>query len=331
MFTKRNYFVGLSLMMYGHTATAGLISPGDIIVANHTGFSAPGSVIRIDPLTGQQEVISSGGFLENPTGIAVDINGDLLVADRGANFGGSGRLVRVNSVTGAQTVLSSGGFFVDPFGVAVAPNGNIFLADQNAGTGGTIFKVDRSSGVQSILSTGGSFVDPVGICFDSSGNLVVADPNGPGVNGAIINVDSVTGTKSILSQNGFFSDPVGITADPLTGNFYVADSFNFGSAGGSVIRVSPSGVQTVVHFGLDLFDPIGIAIGNNGNLIVSDNASQQVGGPKIVSVDAITGIVSTISANGFLDSPAGLVVYPEPTSACLLAFSAFGMFSRRRR
>jgi hypothetical protein len=80
-----------------------------------------GGVIRVDPVTGAQTVISSGGFFVSPRGVAIDRNGDILVADISA-FGGSGGVIRVNATTGAQSVVSSGGRFVDPEGIMVVPS-----------------------------------------------------------------------------------------------------------------------------------------------------------------------------------------------------------------
>src|SRR5207247_2000779 len=75
---------------------------------------------RVDPTTGAQTVVSSGGNFVTPVGIAIAANGDILVADLNA-LGGPGGVIRVDPTTGAQTVVSSGGPFRNPPGRAVAP------------------------------------------------------------------------------------------------------------------------------------------------------------------------------------------------------------------
>src|SRR2546427_12225835 len=102
---------------------AGIVSvptlpAGTILVADEDAFGGSGGVIRVNPTTGAQTVVSSGGNFVEPTAIAIAVNGDILIADRNA-FGGGGGVIRVNSTTGAQTVVSSGGNFLNPPGIAV--------------------------------------------------------------------------------------------------------------------------------------------------------------------------------------------------------------------
>jgi NHL repeat len=67
-------------------------------------------VIRVNPTTGAQATVSSGGSFVDPSGIAVEADGDILVADANA-FGGGGGVIRVDPATGAQTTVSSGSSF----------------------------------------------------------------------------------------------------------------------------------------------------------------------------------------------------------------------------
>jgi hypothetical protein len=40
-------------------------------------------MIRLDPATGQQTAVSTGGLLQVPWGIAIEDSGDILIADAG--------------------------------------------------------------------------------------------------------------------------------------------------------------------------------------------------------------------------------------------------------
>src|SRR5207249_1950114 len=95
---------------------------GDVIVADQNAFGGQGGIIRVNPSTGAQTTISSGGSFKDPYGVAFAPNGDILVADHEA-FGGGGGIIRVNPTTGAQTTVSSGGNFLAPTGIAVVPGG----------------------------------------------------------------------------------------------------------------------------------------------------------------------------------------------------------------
>ena len=69
-------------------ALAGLPETGDLIVVDSNGWWGGGSsnppggrVLKIDPATGAQSIISSGGFLKAPWGLAIDCRGDIIVSD----------------------------------------------------------------------------------------------------------------------------------------------------------------------------------------------------------------------------------------------------------
>ena len=65
------------------------LSPGDIVVLDREAFGFAGGVFRIDPVSGAQTTVSSGGSFVAPFGVALEADNDILVADSEA-FGGSG-------------------------------------------------------------------------------------------------------------------------------------------------------------------------------------------------------------------------------------------------
>jgi hypothetical protein len=202
------------------TLEAITLNPGDILVTD----LATQSVIHVEPVTGAQSLVSSGGLLVNPFGVAVASNGDIVVAlaDPGA-----GSIIRVDPASGAQSVLSSGGDFNNLLGVAIDTNGDILVTDGGAGT---LVRVDPTTGTQTIVSSGGFFGSPRDIAVDSTGDyLVVAHP--PGLAGAVVRVDPATGAQSLLSSDGFLVGPSGI-AIGSSGDIFVADS-----GSGKVIQV----------------------------------------------------------------------------------------------
>jgi hypothetical protein len=125
---------------------------GDILVADTGAFAGfQGGVIRVDPASGAQTTVSSGGSFFDPSGVALEADGDILVADQNA-FAGPGGVIRVDPASGAQTTVSSGGSFLHPTGVAVvafdftgfaAPIDNAAVNDAKAG------RRSRSSGTWS--------------------------------------------------------------------------------------------------------------------------------------------------------------------------------------
>jgi len=112
---------------------------GDIVVASaRSGARDAGVVVRVDPLTGAQTVISEGGSLGSLNAIAIDAAGNYWVAD------GFGSIIRVNSTTGAQSVVSSDGSLAIPLGIAFDAAGGI-VTDS----------APNPPGVSSIIRAGG--------------------------------------------------------------------------------------------------------------------------------------------------------------------------------
>jgi DNA-binding beta-propeller fold protein YncE len=182
---------------------------GILVVDPHA--SGVGGVVRVDPGTGEQTMLSSGedtgaaaGLRE--VGIALEANGRILVVEQALAGGqGGGRVTRINQKTGARKVLSSGGSFTSAAGIAVEPDGSIVVADANAfGGSGGVFRVNPKSGKQTTVTSGGSFVSPLGIAVDDDGNILVADSDAFGGKGGIIRVDPKTGEQTKVSTGKKF-------------------------------------------------------------------------------------------------------------------------------
>ncbi len=170
---------------------------GTILVANAQ------ALLRINPDTGEQTMLASGGYLNVPLAVAVRENGDIFV------LGALGAIVQVNSRTGVQTLVTTGGYLQRPQGIAVHGNDiyvtDVATADGNFGVG-RIVHVDAHSGVQSVLADGGYLVGPVGITVEQNGNLIVSDPytineaSADLFDGGIIALDSKTGQQNLIAR-----------------------------------------------------------------------------------------------------------------------------------
>jgi hypothetical protein len=85
---------------------------GGILVGNVPNFG-PHHLLRFDPVTGAVKVVSEGQMLLEPTGMALEPSGAIVVAC--ARKG----IVRVHPASGAQTMVSSGGSLIFPTGLAI--------------------------------------------------------------------------------------------------------------------------------------------------------------------------------------------------------------------
>jgi hypothetical protein len=281
--------------------------PGDVLVVDPQASdgSASRALIRIDPGTGRQTVVSAGQKLVSPAGVTLEPSGHALVVDSGAD-GGNGAVIRIDRFSGTQTVLSSQGLFRDPSSVVVTPQGRIVVADPRAfdGVGGLI-TVDPN-GVQTKLASGGPLFRPFDLAVDdpATGSLVAlntfqagtprlvrVDPNGvaaaftvdAGVRCLGIEVDA---TRRVLLAFG--STPDG----PVT-----------------LVAFRPNGTQDVVPGGQSLGQPFRLRRDAAGNVLVTD---QKVGGTAsgLRRIPLSGGEQKVLSQGGVLRSPLGVAVVP---------------------
>ena len=136
---------------------------GNILVADADAFhdpdvspGLPGGVIRVDPTTGAQTTVSAGGSFADPLGIALEADGNILVAELSSGFGTpffEGGIIRVDPATGAQTTVSSlvtGDALPNPRALAVEADGSIVAI-----ASGGLRRVDPVTGDASFLAAAG--------------------------------------------------------------------------------------------------------------------------------------------------------------------------------
>jgi DNA-binding beta-propeller fold protein YncE len=226
-------------------------SPATLYASDPNSYFNRGVVFSVDP-AGAQTVVSGSNRLNDIEQIAVEANGDILVADKEFD-GGSGEIVRIDHTTGAQTALSSGGNLIDPVGIAVAPDGSIYVADFIALGGGDnarVIRIDPVTGGQTVVAIGDAADEistPVGITVGPTGDLFVADLDTDG--GAVIKVVPGTGAQTIVSSGDQFSNPGGVLFD-ANGSLLVSDRDAGPDGTGEIFRVDVgTGDQTTVTEG----------------------------------------------------------------------------------
>ena len=144
-----------------------LTADGGILVVDYdAGTDTQGALFTVDPDTGQRTLLSDFGVAgqgplgEDPVGVALTIDGTILVSDPNAGVGARGRLFIVNPLTGTRLLLSEfsdagqGPQGRNPFHLALTADGMILVSDADAGTGllGGLFSVDPDTGQRTLLS-----------------------------------------------------------------------------------------------------------------------------------------------------------------------------------
>jgi DNA-binding beta-propeller fold protein YncE len=196
--------------------------------------------------------------LYNPSGVAVDGSGNVIIADTGNH-----RIRRVDARTRVITTVVEGsvyGIVTDPMGVAVDTSGNMFITDHR---NSRIQRVDaRTRDITTVAGNGNWW-----------------EPN-RGFSG-----DGGAGTSAMLHY------PYGVAVD-RAGNVFIADTHNHrirrvDARTGIITTVAGNGTQGFSGDGrpatsASLHYPSGVAVDNNGNLFISDmrnNRIRKVNGP----------------------------------------------------
>lgn len=208
---------------------------------------------------------------QNPSGLALDGDGNLYVADAGADqiykLSRSGRLIARYGRRGAGP-----GEFRKPHGVALAPDGSIYVAD----TGNA--RVVKLSPAGTFVRAWGSWGDgpgrfemPFGVAVDAENTLYISD-----YDTSSIQTLSPDGSFQVM-MNGNAGLPADIGLDPA-GNLYVAE------AGASTIQVFSPGGGLQADWPsvgrppdtIRWMFPSGVAVDRAGHIAVADMVNRQV-------------------------------------------------------
>ena len=169
--------LGVAVIAGPSSSQAGptLWNPGDIIVADE----GDNRIEAVNPETGANVPVATGGNLDFPAGITFDADDNLLVVDRDAFANDDGGVIRIDNTTGLQTIVSNnaisdaaGGVqrFADP--IAIDRKGNFAYVTDYGGKPSRVVKVNLTTGKQSLLSGGKNIGDPLGIDTGLSKALV---------------------------------------------------------------------------------------------------------------------------------------------------------------
>jgi len=294
---------------------------------------------------------SMSAMFNNPTGVAVDKNGNVYVADSGNH-----RIRKITPEGAVSTLAGSGGAgfqdgigvdagFYQPTGLTVDKNSNVYVADSSnhrirkitpsgvvstlAGSGIVFYEDTDRPYTSDGVGTAASFYHPTGVAADVSGNIYVADNYGNKIRKILPSglVKTLAGSGYWGSMDGIvgsFRSPAGVAAD-IIGNVYVADS------GNSLIRkISVTGnVATLAGFWIPGFAdgtgtdacfnyPFAVVVNSVGSLYVADCGNNRI--RKITP----EGVVSTIAGSGQMNYADGEKLNAHFNGPAGIAVDAYG-------
>jgi len=315
-----------------------------------------GTINTIAGIGGQCTYSGDGGpaidaGLRNPTGVAVDGQGNVYIADAS-----NCRVREVSALTGIITTVAGNGsctFTGDgpatqssvnsPNGVAVDGNGNLFIADTSnqlvrwvdafgnmttiAGNRGCTFSGDG------VIATNSSLCNPTGISLDTSGNYLIADESNFRIRGVSAFAALTTSSSSLsfpLTSVGSTSNPQIVTLTALgpltisniqvTGDFSEADNCPSSLPNGQTctmdVYFSPTGsgtrIGTVTINHNGFFNPFStISLSGLGTAIAIGGAPVNFGGQQVKTSSGVKNV--TVKNAGSNSITMGAITLSETT------------------
>lgn len=312
---------GISGSTNGTGSAVRFRAPADVATDNNTGniyvadtenhtirvITPAGNVTTLAGLagsSGSSDGLGSAARFNSPSGLAVDIFGNIYVADTENHTiraitpaGNVTTLAGLAGSSGSTDGSASSARFNHPSGIAADPVGNLYVGD----TGNdTIRKITSSGTVTTLAGTAGTagstdgaeglFSSPEGVAANvftvyvaDAGNHTIRTITPTGVVATLAGLAQNSGSSDGLGSMARFQYPAGLALDNQN-NLYVADTDNH-----TVRLVSPAGtVGTVVGLagssgstdGLGsaarLFYPTGIAVDRSGSVYVADTSNDTI-------------------------------------------------------
>ncbi len=204
-----------------------------------------GAVIRVNLTSGEQELVSSGGPLAHPTGIARSPDGTFSISDLVDDS-----VLSLDSISGNLSRLTTGNLLGEPTGLAYEADGGVVVIDRDRNS---VIRFNPVTGTQSTITSGLYLDEPTGIAVEPSGQILVTEPTAF----RILRINPATGIQSTLL--GGIIAPLALTIDQ-DGTIFLNTRTSL-SGIGVVSRVNPiTGTRTTITTGGLLVIPTGIAI-----------------------------------------------------------------------
>jgi hypothetical protein len=301
---------------------------GSLIVADRGTDSASvtttdGAVYRVDPGTGMvKETLASGAPLINPSGLALEASGDVIVVDPDAVVNGSsGQVFRWQRATRALVPLSGCRKFNNPVRAVIEGDGDILVVDSDAVGSGAVFRLDAATGgcvtlLHGVKGETHGLVEPFGIALAADGTIVLADEDANPDDlatgtGAVFAYSFATNAITRVLGDPALNRPRGVAVD-AAGNYLVADA-----AAKKIYGVGPTGAVTTVSSSSFFSAPVQVRIvgaapppplgHSRVDFLVIDRGADPrglgTGTGAVFGLDATTGLLSFLAGDPLFVNP----------------------------
>jgi hypothetical protein len=289
----------------------------NLIVADITAETG-GAIISINPITGEQTIISTGGlFWMGPSDVAIDENGLIFTTDVGR-----WAITKIDPVDSSQTLISSGGFLKNSIqGIACIGNGKLLVTKGDVSGDRTVLllRIDIITGEQEVLSEGGEMVHIDDVTVSNKGAIYVS---GQGIvtigeinytTAAIFQIDPTSGEQTeVFKSMDLTYTRLGQIDIDNKGNI-LAIAYDPEKGSGTIISINPlTGQHSVIVPSEREIYFNGISCAANGDVYVTRNITFSGTNNSICRVNLENGTLEPFSYDGYLENPNGMdILYSE--------------------
>lgn len=272
--------------------------------------------------------IGQEALLNGPNGLAVDLQGNLYIADQGNNCirkvtpDGKVSVYAGSKTPGFKDGPTSEARFNGPCGMTVDSKGNLYVCDY---FNHCIRKISVNGEVSTYAGLGlegykdgkadqAMFKEPLAIIADKQGNLYVADFGNHAIrkitpDGHVSTfVGGKRGFKDGTGEYAQIAGPASISMDK-EGNLFIVDVYN-----SAIRKITPTGytttilskdlkgfVDSTIVIGQLTFQSSGFGSGNGGGILVDDDGDLYIAdgpGNVILYVNMSSKVVKVLAGNG---------------------------------
>lgn len=277
----------LALFACAHSLHAEKLNPFDIVAISYEGH-----VFKIDPTTGAQQIISTGGLHPNPSSMKIHDDGTIVLINDNQEFETSTQdVILLNPDTGNQTFLTTSD---EIFNLDVNQSG-IYLLGPNQ-----INHIPAGQSSPQLISQTGLLHYTTGIAVDNQNSIFVTDISQYDDNFSYtLHVNPFDGAQTVLTTGGIAGNAVDHVLTPDNRSLLTISNNN-------VIQIDiATGAQTHISSlnylsdGLPL-DFINPTLDPRGQLITTGSTYSSGPSNHLLAVDIETGAQQILSSNGLL-------------------------------
>ena len=229
---------------------------------------------------GTQSTVANESGADNFDDVAVDILGDVYVADF-LNHQVLKEALASGSYTQSTAFLSLSG----PKGIGIDGAGNIYIADTASSN---VYKETLVNGTYSQSTVGSGLNNPDGVAIDATGNVYIADSSNNRV--LLETVSNGSYLQSVIASG--LNNPWRVAVD-VAGNVYITDTGN----NQVLLETLSNGTYTQSTIVSGLSAPRGVAVDGNGTIYIADTGNNRVLEEELVSGSYVqTVLVSGLNA-----------------------------------